>query len=459
MNKTNFFEEFQEVSSKGWKQKIQSDLKGADYTNTLVWESLEGIPVKPFYHADDLENLARPSINSPQAWKIGQVIFAANAKKANSKALDALERGAESLIFAIPSEDIDISLVLKGIDMQQIPIHFNLEFLSPNYIKSIREFTGNISTNLNIDIIGCLAKTGNWYLNQKEDVSNISNILAQNSTASVLGVNMALYQNAGANLVQQLAYGMAHANEYLNWFAGDGGSAERPPHITFKVAMGGNYFFEIAKLRALRVLWKSLAAAYQVTGDCHIMALPGRRNKTLYDYNNNMLRTTMENMASVLGGADTVCNLSYDAIYHKDNEFGERMARNQLLILKNEAYLDKVTNPADGAYYLERITSQLGEKALKLFKYIESGGGFIRQLKEGTIQKKIRENAQKEQQIFNEGKEVLVGTNAYQNRTELMKNELELHPFVKRSQRKTLVEPIIERRLAETLEQARLENE
>ncbi|WP_396161418.1 methylmalonyl-CoA mutase family protein, partial [Flavobacterium sp.] len=193
--------------------------------------------------------------------------------------------------------------------------------------------------------------------------------------------------------------------------------------------------------------------------DCHIIATPTKRNKTLYDYNVNMLRTTTECMSAILGGADAVANLAYDAIYHKDNEFGDRISRNQLLVLKHESYFDKVNNPADGAYYIETLTEQLAEKALELFKDIEKNGGLISQLIDGTIQRKINESALKEQELFDSGKEVLLGTNKYPNKNDQMKNDLELYPFVKQNARKTLITPIIEKRLAEKLEQERLASE
>ncbi len=179
----------------------------------------------------------------------------------------------------------------------------------------------------------------------------------------------------------------------------------------------------------------------------------------MYDYNTNMIRTTTESMSAILGGADTVANLAYDAIYHKDNEFGERIARNQLLLLKHESYFDKVSNTSDGAYYIENLTLQLAEKALQLFKSIEKGGGFLKQLKEHTIQNKIKESAEKEQARFDTQKDILVGTNAYQNKKDSMKDTVELYPFVKTNIRKTLIEPIIEKRLAEAIEQKRLGDE
>ena len=172
-----------------------------------------------------------------------------------------------------------------------------------------------------------------------------------------------------------------------------------------------------------------------------------------------MLRTTTECMSAILGEADTVCNLAYDAIYHKDNEFGERISRNQLLVLKHESYFDVVENASEGSYYIESLTNQLAEKSLELFKDIEAKGGFLGQLKEGTIQRKIKESATKEQEQFNAGEIILLGTNKHPNKKDKMKADLELFPFIKTNIRKTLIQPIIEKRLAENIEQERLKTE
>jgi methylmalonyl-CoA mutase len=463
MSKPKLFNEFQEVSSKAWKQQIQFDLKGADYNETLVWESPEGIKVKPFYHSD--EHGERISFPKPlgTSWKITQHIYAKNATMANAKALEALKKGAESLLFTLASEYIKIERLLKDIPLEATVIHFEFQFLSENYIQKLFNFIGNKThrIHLNIDVIGHLAKSGNWFHDLKKDHEILETIFTLDHTTNfnnILSVDVSLYQNAGANMVQQLAYALSHANEYLNHLAKDA-TTNKIQAITFKIAVGTNYFFEIAKLRAMRLLWKTLANEYHLNLECHILALPTKRNKTLYDYNVNMLRTTTECMSAILGGADTICNLPYDAFYHKTNEFGERIARNQLLILKHESYFDKVSNPADGAYYIENLTTQLAEKALDLFKTLEAGGGFLKQLKEHSIQKKIKESSQKEQELFNTHKEILVGTNKYINKEDKMKDDMEIFPFVKTDARKTLLEPIIEKRLSEALEQKRLKDE
>lgn len=450
----DLFNGFDPVSTKQWKQKIQFDLNGADFNDTLIWNSNEDIHVKPFYNKDDIKDLLPKPSKNEVSWSIMQSIFVAKVDNSNLKAVDALNRGAESIRFIIPSEEnFSLENLLQNIDTSKVSICFELQFLSVDFIKKLFILPGKNNITVAVDIIGNLAKTGNWFENLNTDFSNFETSL---KASKALSINVGLYQNAGANMVQELAYALAHANEYLNYLKAESLTDTK---ITFNVSVGSNYFFEIAKLRALRLLWKALASEYNMDQNCHIIASPTKRNKTLYDYNTNMLRTTTECMSAVLGEANAVCNLPYDSIYHKDNEFGERIARNQLLILKHESYLDKVSNPADGAYYIESITEQLAEKALDLFKDIEQNGGFLNQLKAGTIQRKIKETASKEQEQFNSGERILLGTNKHANPKDKMAHQLELYPFVKTNHRKTLIEPIIEKRLSEQVEQTRLKNE
>jgi methylmalonyl-CoA mutase len=445
------FNEFTPVTSKQWKQKIQYDLDGADYNKTLIWKTNEDISVKPFYHSDDLTELTESSNTKASQWKVCQSIYVTDVNKSNLKAIKFIKNGADSIKFIIPNPSVSLEDLLKNIEA--CAIHLEFQFLSETYIV----IPAKAGIHFHTDIIGNLAKNGNWFHNLNDDFNSFDAIV---KTTNTFSVDASLYQNAGANMVQQLAYALAHANEYLNYLdTVIASGAKQSAQCIFNISIGSNYFFEIAKLRALRILWKTLALQYQFNPDCHIYATPTKRNKTLYDYNTNMLRTTTECMSAILGGADTISNLAYDSIYLKTNEFSARMARNQLLVLKHESYFDKVDNPVDGAYYIETITNQLAEKALELFKDIEANGGFLKQLKEGTIQRKINESADKEQQQFDAGEIVLLGSNLFENPDDKMKDALQLYPFVKTKQRKTLIEPIIEKRLSEKIEQKRLKNE
>ncbi len=449
----HLFSDFESVSSKQWKQQIQFELKGADYNETLVWNSPEDIKVRPFYHADDAVKPFDVS-RKEKGFAICQHIFVHDLDKSIFRANDSIKRGAESIRFSIESEQTDVKKLLESIALDNISIYFDLPFLSIDFVKQIDQIATQKNARIFclIDPIGQLAKDGNWFPGG-ENFQILNTLSKETQNISFLSVNAGLYQNAGANIVQQIAYTLAHANEYFNRVP----NIKKP--IVIEVAVGTNYFFEIAKLRALRVLFNLIAKEYGHDLDCHILAIPTKRNKTLYDYNVNMLRTTTECMSAILGGADTVQNLPYDVLYHKSNEFGERISRNQLLVLKHESYLDKVNNPADGSYYIENLTQQLAEKALVLFKDIEANDGFLVKLGEGTIQRKISENAEKEQELFDSGKEILLGTNKYPNKNDRMAHDLELFPFLKTKPRKTLITPIIEKRLAEKSEQERLQNE
>ena len=452
---TDLFDDFNPISSKQWKQKIQFELKGADYNETVVWNSPEDIQVKPFYHKDEFSKFF-PIATKASQFRICQNIFVYDLDKSIERALDSLNRGADSLRFTIENESIDVTTLLEKLPLEKVTVYFNLGFISIDFVQKIDVFARKDNNTIfcNIDPIGQLAKDGNWFTTAEKTNFDTLNLLSQStSVASLLSINSALYQNAGANMVQQIAYSLGHANEYFNRIE----TIKTP--IVFEIAVGTNYFFEIAKLRALRLLFTIIAQEYNHNLDCNIIVSPTKRNKTLYDYNVNMLRTTTECMSAIIGGADAIANLPYDALYHKDNEFGDRIARNQLLILKNESYFDKVNNPADGSYYIENLTNQLAEKALHLFKDIEANGGFLKQLKEGIIKRKIQESADAGQELFDSGKEILLGTNKHPNQQDKMKHDLELFPFVKVKPRKTLITPIIEKRLAEKIEQERLDLE
>ncbi|MCM5663951.1 methylmalonyl-CoA mutase subunit beta [Galbibacter mesophilus] len=453
----SLFNEFPKITAKQWKQKIQFELKGEDYNETLVTKTPEGIHIKPFYNQEDLpENI---SSNPNPAWRTCEKVFAGNAASANKKILNSVDKGAESILLIFPSEEIALNELLQNVPLEEVAIHVQMDFLSVDFIKKLIEITENknASVFLQLDIIGNLARSGNWFFNKEKDTElfyEIQEIVkAHQHVTSSLSIDTNLYQNAGANMLQQLAYGIAHANEYLNL------NDQLVSNITFKTSLGSHYFFEIAKLKALRKLWEALATEYQIDGSCYLFCTPSKRNKTIYDYNVNMLRTTTEYMSAILGGGNTICTLPYDYMYHKDNEFASRIARNQLLILKHESYFDKVLNPVDGTYYIESLTEELTEQALKLFKSIEAGGGFLKHLKEHTIQKKIKESAALENEAFLQKEKILVGSNKYENKEDRMQNDLELYPFVKFEPRKTLLEPIIEKRLAEEVEKERLKNE
>ena len=446
------FQEFEEVSAKQWKQKIQADLKGADYNDKLITHTLHGIDIKPFYNQKDLSEMTAPS--NLAGWKITEKIFVTSEKEASQKAIQKIEKGAESIWFLI-SEKIDPGILLQNIP-ENIDLIFEAEFLDPDFAEKLAQQGENRKIHLLSGIISNLAEEGNWYKNLKPDHEKLAQILGKSELASSLQVDLGVYQNAGANIPQQLAYSIGEILEYANHFQNSENINLKP---VFKVSVGSDYFFEISKIKALRWLYRTVSEEFDLPQHCTIIAEPSRRNKSLYDYNVNFLRTTTECMSAILGGADYISNMPYDALYHKNNEFGDRIARNQLLILKHESYFDKVENFTQGSYYIESVTKQLAEKALDIIKNIEAAGGFLSQLVNGTVQKKIKASANEEQERFNSGKLVMIGTNKFENPEDRMENELELYPFLKKNPRKTLIEPILPKRLSEEVEKGRLKKE
>ncbi len=444
-------QEFPPVSAAAWKQKIQADLKGADYNETLLTKTNEGITIKPFYHLDEFEKLNIPL--SKDDFKICQKIVISSEVEANLKAIDATNKGADSVKF-IAKNPFNAELLFKNLLNKKIEFHFEFEFLSEVFIDELTELLKNETAFYNIDIIGKLARTGNWHKSLNDDFKILETIIHKNPAAFILGVNAAIYQNAGANTVQQVAYALAVANEYLTRFGG-----KISKKIQFNFAVGNNYFFEISKIRSFKYVYNLMLSAYNTSANAQIFAAPSLRNKTIYDYNVNLLRTTTESMSAILGGANTISNCAYDAVFHDSNNFGDRIARNQLLILKEESGFKQAQHFASDSYYIESITKHIAEKALDIFKDIEKKGGFLIQLKEGIIQRKIKENAQKEQAQFDAGELVLLGTNKYPNEQDKMKHNLQGNPFLARNPQKTLIIPIIPIRLAEKLEQKRLKNE
>jgi len=449
---TNFItQDFEPSSAAAWKQKIQFELDGADYNENLLTKTNEGITIKPFYHLDNFEKLNIPESNSD--FKICQNITITTTNEANKKAIDATNNGANALKFS-STKPFNFNELFDCLLNKNIEFHLQLEFLNENFINKISTYLKNETIFFNIDILGKLAKTGNWYNSLDKDFKILENIISKNSENNILSVDVSLYQNAGANTVQQVAYALAHANEYLTKFGG-----KIANHIQFNFAIGSNYFFEISKIRAFRYLFNLVLKTYNIQVTPIIFAEPSFRNKTIYDFNVNILRSATECMSAILGGVNTISNFSYDHIFHNENEFGERIARNQLLILKEECNFKHTQFIATNSYYIESITKQITEKALDIFKEIEASGGFLKHLKKGTIQRKIVENAKKEQQQFYKGDFVLLGTNKYPNKQDKMKGELQKNPFLKHNPKKTLIIPIIPKRLAEKLELKRLKDE
>ena len=440
---------FKPVSEKAFKQQIQVDLKGADYNETLVTQHRSGIDIKPFYHLDSTTQLPIDSI--PERWQAAQHIYAGEAEKANEKALDAVQRGAETIIFEIDQPSIDYKKLLEGFS-KETAVQVQMRFMDSAFAKAIITHAkeSEIALYLFIDPIAHLATTGNWFSSQKEDFLSHQEILNQvDGRACNLTVDTRTYQEAGAHEAQELAYMLATLSDYLNYTPAERLKNKR---LNWLTSIGQDYFMEIAKLRAARILVNTVTAMFEVNLPIWITAFTSLRYFTLSDYNNNMLRSTTACMSAAIGGANTICNRAYDHFFNKENEFGTRIARNQMLLLKEESYFENAASYARGSYYIESLTQQLAQRALDIFKTIDAAGGMTKQLKEGVIQRKIKESHTAELEKYNEGTKVLVGSNKYEAAALQPNKPTELYPFLKNNPRKTLIEPVLPVRLSTSRE-------
>ena len=215
----SLFHSFPEVSAKEWKQKIQFDLKGEDYNEALIYKSLEGIDIKPFYTSEDLPKTYQESI-ATTPWKNALYLVINNADEGNSDIKQGIKLGAESFYLVISSTDIHPTALLSSVS-SDTPLYVETKFISQEYTEQLIAATKQYGLQLSLatDIIGNLATTGNWFSNYKVDFAELQNINANSSDINQgITVDLGIYQNAGATMVQQLAYGLAHANEYLNFF-------------------------------------------------------------------------------------------------------------------------------------------------------------------------------------------------------------------------------------------------
>lgn len=442
MTDNNLFSEFEGVTLKQWKQKIQVDLKGKDFNKTLVAKTNDQINIQPIYNNESAKTVK----TSPSKFdfKATQSFFLIDVKKSNKDLIYAFENGISSFFIEVNSP-FDYNELTNELDISKLDIHFCCRFLEVEFLQYLMKQNVKVS----IDIIHNFEKSGRWFLNQKNDFLNLQKAL---DFGVELMVDTAHYQNAGTNKIQQIAYGLLHLTEYLNT------CSIKSKNIHILVSVGTNYFFEIAKLKALRTLIKVILNKFAISSEINIISKPSLRNKTIYDYNVNLLRTTSECMSAILGGSNYVANANYNEVFNDSMDFSNRIAKNQLLILREESNFKNANTFVNGTYYIENLTNEMMEKSLHLYKEIERKGGLIVQLKEGTIQKKIEESAKKEQEQFNANELILVGTNKFQNKEDKMKGEIKISPN-KKTSKKVEIKKISVKRLAEQLENSRLKQE
>ncbi len=475
------FSGFQDITTEAWEEKIKSDLKGADYQRRLVWKTDEGINVNPYYREEDLspldylENvgLLKTPNQAPNGWTICQDIFPErDMQAANALIKAALKGGAQAIRIHLkecpPTDKTTLEALLKGVPLGETRLLFQGCMCSDALYNMLHDLA--IAQGVNPDLLegsmgadpmGTMARTG-IPIASMENIGKLVKKVSKNSpNLKSIEVNGALIQNSGSTLVEELAFGLAMASEYMNILTAQGIDPNlAQDSLELNLASGSNYFMEIAKLRAARILWTKISESYGIEAPnrkIQIHSTTSEWNMTLYDPHVNMLRGTTEAMSSIIGGADLLSVLPFDYPYGKSSEFSNRIARNVQIILREEAYFDRVMDPAAGSYYIESLTDSIGEKAWELFCETEEKGGFRKARETGWVQEQVMESRDKKIKKAASGKGKILGTNAFPDFNEVISDRLQQKAEEEQNEAQLL--PIQPFRLSTLFEEARLETE
>ena len=450
-NREKLFDQFPAVDTETWKAKVVADLKGADFEKKLVWRTNEGFNVQPMYRAEDIENLKTtdslpgeyPFVRGTRLdneWFVRQNIEVADVAQANAKAKDLTTKGVTSLGFKIQGAvtEADVATLLADIDLEKVEVNFeacqkhalaNTEALVAYVVKAgkAETFKGSVKFD---PFVRLLKKGADFCGDVKAIAAKLVDVAAPVKGLRVFTVDSVLLSDAGAYIAQELGYALAWGAEWMAQLTEAGIDATTvASRIKFNMGITSNYFMEIAKFRAARMLWAQIVKAYNPTCDCackmNVHAATTKFNQTIFDAHVNLLRTQTETMSAALAGVDSISVLPFDAQFKTPDDFSERIARNQQLLLKEESHLDKITDPAGGSYYVETLTASIADVAWKLFLEIEDKGGFYAAIKDGSIQSQLQETSKKRLADVARRKESLLGTNQFPNFTEVAGNKIE----------------------------------
>ena len=445
-SREKLFTEFTAPTTQEWLDKIQVDLKGADFNKRLVWRTNEGFNVQPFYRREDLANLKTPDSlpgefpfvrgnkKDDNSWYVRQNIVANDAKAANEKALDVLNKGIDSLGFRISGDSVSaefIETLLKDIRCDIVEVNFHtchrhcleLAEILKAYFEKKGYKKDDIVGSINFDPMAKMVMKGKDVTPLLEVAPKLVEALKDYPRFRCIAVSSDALNNAGAYIVQELGYALAWGNEYLQQLVDAGVDADlAAKSIKFNMGVSENYFMEIAKFRAARLLWAQIVKQYEPKCDCAckmiINATTSTYNQTLFDSYVNLLRSQTEAMSAALGSVHSMVVTPFDAPYEDATDFSERIARNQQLIIKEESHFDRIVDPGAGSYYIEHLTDALAQEAWKLFLKVEEEGGFLAAVKAGTIQDDINATNVKRHGDAAKRKEFLLGTNQFPNFTE-----------------------------------------
>ena len=442
-SKEKLFSDFPAVTTQEWMDKIMVDLKGADYEKKLVWKTNEGFKVKPFYRREDLEGLKtteglpgqypyiRGNKKDDNTWFVRQDIRVDNPAEANAKALDLPNKGIDSLGFHIKAKDLNadyIRTLLKDICCECVELNFKtcqrhtveLAKLLTEYFKEKGYDPEKLQGSLDFDPISRMMKKGKNVSGLIANAKELVEVMAPYPKFRCIAVNSLALNNAGAYIYQELGYALAWGNEYLSRLTEAGVSADlAAKKIKFNFGISSNYFMEIAKFRAARMLWADIVNEYHPACQCAcqmaVHAETSSFNLTLFDAHVNLLRTQTEAMSAAIAGVDSITVTPFDKAYETPNDFSERIARNQQLLLKEESHLNRIVDPAAGSYYIENLTVSIAKQAWDLFLQTEEAGGMVKAVLDSSVQNAVNSSNRARHEAVSKRKEILLGTNQYPN--------------------------------------------
>ena len=442
-NREKLFSEFVAPSRQEWLDKIAVDLKGADFEKKLVWRTNEGFNVQPFYRREDLEGLrtvdslpgefpyVRGNKKDNNLWLVRQDIEVEDAKAANAKALDILNKGVDSLGFVVPGEMVSketVETLLDGIYVEMVELNFKtcqrhcveLAGLLVDYCKARGVKLENVRGSIGFDPIDRILSRGKDVSAVMAQARPLIEALREMPQMRCINVDSVSLNNAGAYIYQELGYALAWGNEWMQLLTDAGVDAgEAARRIKFNMGVSENYFMEIAKFRAARLLWAQIVKRYEPGCDCacqmHVCAVTSEYNQTVFDSYVNLLRSQTEAMSAALANVDSMVVTPFDKPYERPDDFSERLARNQQLLLKEEAHFDKIVDVAGGSYYVETLTDAIAKEAWKLFLAVEQEGGFLALALEGRIQEAVNASNAKRHADAGKRKEFILGTNQFPN--------------------------------------------
>ena len=445
-NREKLFTEFTAPTTQEWLDKIEVDLKGADFQKRLVWRTNEGFNVQPFYRREDLKDLKTPDAlpgefpfvrgnkKDSNVWYVRQNIVVDDPKQANAKALDILNKGIDSLGFHVPGKMVSketVEALLEGILCDIVEVNFStcqrhaleLAEILVAYFQQKGYDKEKVVGSIEWDPMQKMVMKGKDVTPVLEFGPKLVEALKEYPNFRCVVVSSDALNNAGAYIVQELGYALAWGNEYLQQLVDAGVDVDlAAKSIKFNMGISENYFMELAKFRAARLLWAQIVKQYEPKCDCAcqmvVNATTSKYNQTLFDSYVNLLRSQTEAMSAALGGIHSMVVTPFDAPYEQSTDFSERIARNQQLLLKEESHFGLIVDPGAGSYYIEHLTAALAQEAWKIFLRVEEEGGFLAAIKAGTLQDDINATNVKRHGDAAKRKEFLLGTNQFPNFTE-----------------------------------------